>query len=304
MTISPTTLKRLAFAKYLFSIGIEQSKASEIQSAASILSFHDSVEFFLQVASEYLNAGGGREPSFLEYWEILAPKLSNNNLPQKVGMRRLNSARNNLKHRGNLASTLEVETFRVLTQEFLDEACQTIFGLRFREISLIEYVSSETVRTDLMCAEALARDQDYEKAAEAVALAFQKVMDENLEQSSNPFFLNRLILKAKTAPLFHGNLARSNDGIGLIKFANGMEAAIDEIRDEFQILATGLDYKKYVRFRSSTPRVIRKGDGEYNSQLIKFNGFLEPCEEFIGFAVQFVIDCSIRISGSKASGSD
>jgi hypothetical protein len=216
-------------------------------------------------------------------------------------MRRLNSARNNLKHRGNLASTLEVEAFRVLTKEFLDEACQTIFGLRFRDISLIDYVNSETVRTDLMRAEALAREQDYEKAAEAVAYAFQKLMDENLEQSSNPFFLNPLILKAKTVHLLHGNLARSNDGIGLMKFANGMEAAIDEIRDEFQILATGLDYKKYVRFRGSTPRVISKGDGDYNSQLVKFNGFLEPCEEFISFAVQFVIDCSIRIAGSKAS---
>jgi hypothetical protein len=80
-----------------------------------------------------------------------------------------------------------------------------------------------------------------------------------------------------------------------------METAIDEIRDEFQILAAGLDYKKYVRFRSSTPRVIRKGDGDYNSQFVKSNGFLEPCEDFIGFAVQFVIDCSIRIAGSKAS---
>jgi len=59
-TIPPTTLKRLAFAKFLFSIGIEHSKALEIQSAASNLSFHDSVEFFLQVASEYLNAGGGK----------------------------------------------------------------------------------------------------------------------------------------------------------------------------------------------------------------------------------------------------
>jgi hypothetical protein len=300
-TIPPTTLKRLAFAKFLFSIGIEQSKASEIQSAASILSFHDSVEFFLQVASEYLNAGGGKEPNFLGYWEILAPKLSNESLPQKVGMRRLNTARNSLKHRGNLPSTLDVEGFRVLTKEFLEEACQNIFGLRFRDISLIDYVNSETVRTDLLSAEALAREQNYEKAAEAVAFAFQKLMDENLGQASNPFFLNPVLLKAKSVHLLHSNLSRSNDGIDLMKFVNGMEAAIDEIRDEFQILATGLDYRKYARFRGSTPRIIRMGDGTYNSQIVKFNGYLEPCEEFIDFAVQFVIDCSIRIAGSKDS---
>jgi len=86
-----------------------------------------------------------------------------------------------------------------------------------------------------------------------------------------------------------------------MKFVNGMEAAIDEIRDEFQILATGLDYRKYARFRGSTPRIIRMEDGGYNSQIVKFNGYLEPCEEFIDFAVQFVINCSIRIAGSKDS---
>jgi hypothetical protein len=200
-----------------------------------------------------------------------------------------------------LASTLEVEAFRVLTKEFLEEACQTIFGLRFRDISLIDYVNSETVRTDLLSAEALAREQNYENAAEAVAFAFQKLMDENLGQASNPFFLNPLLLKAKSVHLLHSNLSRSKDGIGLMEFANGMEAAIDEIRDEFQILATGLDYRKYARFRGSTPRIIRMGDGGYNSQIVMFNGYLKPCEEFIDYAIQFVIDCSIRIAGSTDS---
>jgi hypothetical protein len=302
MSIPPSTIKRLAFAKYLFSVGIEQSKSSDLQAAAAILAFHDSIEFFLQIASEHLNAvGGKREPPFLDYWQLLEAKLNGKRVPQEVSMRRLHRARNNLKHGGNLPSRLDVDEFRVLATAFFEEASQIFFDLNFRDVSLIEYVGLETVRCDLLRAEALASEKDFDKAAEALAIAFQRLMDEGFEQTSNPFFLNPLLFKAKTAHLLHSRHAQSRDGIGLMKFANGMEEAIDEIRNEFRILAAGINYRKYARFRGSTPRIIGKDGGDYIAQLVKFNGYIEPCQEFIDFGVQFVIDCSIRIDGSISS---
>jgi hypothetical protein len=302
MMIPPSTIKRLAFAKYLFSVGIEQSKSSDLQAAAAILAFHDSIEFFLQVASEQLNAGAGkREPLFLEYWQILDAKLNGKRVPQEVSMRRLHKARNNLKHGGNLPSKIVVDEFRVLVNAFFEEACQAIFDLSFRDISLIEYVSIEAVRLDLLRAEALASEEDYEKAAEAVAIAFQRLMDESLDQASNPFFLNPALLRLKSAHLRHRSNAQSNEEIGLMRFVNGMETAIDEIRGEFRLLAAGIDYSKYARFRGSTPRIASKDGGHYTTQLVKFNGYIEPCNEFVSFGVQFVIDCSIKIGSSRDS---
>lgn len=301
MAIPPSTIKRLAFAKYLFSIGIEQSKSSDLQAAAAILAFHDSIEFFLQVASEHLNAVSKKEPLFHEYWPILKEKLDGKQVPQEVSMRRLHKARNNLKHGGNLPSKIDVDSFRVLAAAFFEEASQIFFKLDFSDISLIEYVSIEAVRLDLLRAEDFANKKDFDNAAEALAIAFERLMDERLEQASNPLFLNPLLLNAKSAHLLHGRHAQNADGIGLRKFANGMEQAIDEIRNEFRILATGINYKKYARFRVSTPRIVSKYGGEYIAQLVKFSGYIEPCQEFIDFGVRFVIDCSIHMEDSISS---
>jgi hypothetical protein len=48
----PTILRRLAFARYLYLQGVEQSKRPEPQSCMSLLSLHDATEFFLQLAAE------------------------------------------------------------------------------------------------------------------------------------------------------------------------------------------------------------------------------------------------------------
>lgn len=50
-----TYLQRLSFIKYLFSIGITQSYQPEPLCGVAILSFHDSIELFLCLASEKLD---------------------------------------------------------------------------------------------------------------------------------------------------------------------------------------------------------------------------------------------------------
>lgn len=98
-----TVIKRLAFIKYLYKLAVDQSKRPEPLCSASILTFHDAIELFLQLASEHLNVGK-QQPSFMEYWDLISQKLSNQELTQKESMRRLNRARVALKHHGTLPS--------------------------------------------------------------------------------------------------------------------------------------------------------------------------------------------------------
>lgn len=48
--------KRLSFIKYLFNLGVEQSHKPEPLCWASVLTFHDSVELFLQLSAEYVKS--------------------------------------------------------------------------------------------------------------------------------------------------------------------------------------------------------------------------------------------------------
>jgi hypothetical protein len=70
--LNPQTMRRLALSRYLYTIGVNQSFQPEPLAGVSILAFHDSVEIFLQVASEHLDVSGpkGKEQrSFMGYWD-------------------------------------------------------------------------------------------------------------------------------------------------------------------------------------------------------------------------------------------
>lgn len=139
MVLDNSTAKRLAFIRYLHTIAVEQSKKPEPLSCTSILMLHDSIELFLQLSYEHLN-GGKADPKFLEYWDIINSKLNGKAITQKESIRRLNDARVSLKHHGNLPSKLDIEGFRASALNFFEDNTPIIFGVSFKEISLVELV--------------------------------------------------------------------------------------------------------------------------------------------------------------------
>lgn len=97
-------MERLAFIRYLYTVGAEQSRKTEPFCWVSILTFHDSVELFLAIAAEYLDLNKRiRDIKFMEYWTLLSTKLKEkhkNGLTHKISMEKLNKARVDFKHYG------------------------------------------------------------------------------------------------------------------------------------------------------------------------------------------------------------
>lgn len=69
-----STVRRLAFVRYLFETVVQQSRLLTLLNGASILTAHDAVELFPQLARGTLNAGAGH-PGFIDYSDPLNPKL-------------------------------------------------------------------------------------------------------------------------------------------------------------------------------------------------------------------------------------
>ena len=55
MSLDQSVVKRLAFIKYLYQTAVSQSHAASPGSCASLLTMHDAVKLFPQLASEHLN---------------------------------------------------------------------------------------------------------------------------------------------------------------------------------------------------------------------------------------------------------
>lgn len=285
MTINHTTLQRLSFAKYLHYSACEQSRSAELLAAASLLMFHDALEMFLQISAEHLDAGSN-QPSFMDYWNILSPKLEGQALPQKESMRRLNKARVSLKHNGTLPSRLDIEAFRGAATSFFVEACPMIFGIPFEELSLIEYVSNDDVREHLKKAEACSENGDFSTATDEIAVAYEKLIDGYSKEKTIEYYKTHSY--DSSVNILSGKRLRLRDP--------EIQEVLRQMQETIRILALGIDVKKYMRFKSNLPAVTATMDGKYHAtRIIRSNAWKQPNKHYVEFCILFVVECAIRL---------
>ena len=143
-TVTQAKRVRLAFIKCLYSTANRLMKQPEPLLNAGLLTFHDAVELFLQLACEHLDVDIGKGiVHFPQYWDFVNPKLKAV-LPQREAMRKLNSARNTLKHSGNFVSRHTLEDLASSVETFFEQATPLVFSLSFDSVSLIDLVTSES----------------------------------------------------------------------------------------------------------------------------------------------------------------
>ena len=75
--------RHLAFIKHLYRRGVGESQLPAPFAAQSVLTFHNSVEMFLQLASEFLDAETKAKMEFLDYWGAIGKKLPGGELGMK-----------------------------------------------------------------------------------------------------------------------------------------------------------------------------------------------------------------------------
>lgn len=118
--LSVATMQRLAFIQSLASMGEYQARQPEPLATLAVLALHDSVELFLHLAAEHVDAQPGqlsnkRMLKFEDYFGIINKAMSQdetipaNRLVHQAAMKRLNDARIALKHHGTPAARQAVE---------------------------------------------------------------------------------------------------------------------------------------------------------------------------------------------------
>lgn len=133
-TLSPTTIQRLTFVRFLHEQGITQSSQPEPLSAAAVLSFQDAVEHLLLIAADHLKVNLPTSMQFLQYWERLNPALpTGQELPNKQALDRVNKIRVALKHYGTIPSTQAIQQAKADVSTFFTDATKMIFDVDFAE---------------------------------------------------------------------------------------------------------------------------------------------------------------------------
>lgn len=229
-----------------------------LASDTALLAFHDAVELFLHLACDQHGVSLKPKASFEDYFAALSEKVGP--LASKVSMMRLNEARRNLKHHGNLPHVEDMESFRFGVQAFFDENTPRLFnGVGFSDVTLADMVACAKARKQLVSAADHWQSGRLGEASTSLALAYDELRWDYLERNrdprwgGNPFALGPSLTFMSGASLgLDGNAQRVVDDV---------LDSIRHMRRALEITVLGVDYKRHVEFTMLTPSVQRMAGG-------------------------------------------
>lgn len=296
--VSPEIMKRLTYAKFLYESGIRQAESPMPFGAFAMLTLHDSVEFFLQAAVDHFGPTilpRGKSPKsirFIEYWDHLNQAMEDDELGFKEQMKRLDSARGELKHKGHLPSMETLEECKTYTKGFFDTNTPRVFALDFDKVSLVALVTEKEVVKLLETAEEFAREGKYDYACTNVAKAFYVVNS----QATKKLRQLRDLTQGPIRPSI--GFATNSTEAKLGQMILELGAELDSIRKYLTVLALGIDLAKYTRFLRLVPRITQSQSGGLQAKLLPSNEFTP---EGYRWCSEFVIESAFRVEQFEAS---
>ncbi|MFF4867588.1 hypothetical protein [Streptomyces sp. NPDC000961] len=306
--LSPETIKRLAFVRFLHEQGIFQSQQPEPLSATAILSFQDAVEHFLLIAADHLKVNLPSSMQFLQYWERLKPALpAGQDLPSKQALDRVNKIRVALKHYGTIPSTQAIFQAKADVSTFFTDATKLIFSVDFTSLDMIDLVARQQTVDILRYSQTCMNKGDLHQAMAGLSIAFTELIDHytGANQSSPyrpPFRFGGRLHDYRDQRYSIGR-DRDSQKAGLrdlLKFVGDISKQMAELtktsksmQRAMQMTALGIDYRRYAQFEMRTPRVRRffNGGAEFSIE-----GFMKLTEKDYDFGRAFVIESALQMA--------
>ncbi|MBI4777045.1 MAG: hypothetical protein HY788_23175 [Deltaproteobacteria bacterium] len=156
-------LHKLLLARRLYELAREQlSSTSGLSLSIGVNLLQDAVEVFLLAVSEHINAEVTTKTTFDKYFDLINAKITPNELPFRPRLVALNKLRVNSKHYGLSPAQGEVEGLLVVVREFFDEVSNSVLGLPFATVTLIDLLRDGEAKELLREAEKSYVIQDFE----------------------------------------------------------------------------------------------------------------------------------------------
>ncbi len=245
--------------------------------------FHDSIDFFLQLASTFLNTTVRSGASFMEYWDPINQKLGKDQLSQKTAMNRLNKARANLKHQGLLLTKTDIESFRINSKDFFEDNTLLVFKIIFNELSFLDLVENSNVKQKLINAQDALDSGEFKKSLEGVGAAYNQLIEDY--EKSKEIMPSRSIFDIGGEIRQAGRVIPSDEGIA------ELVRVMRQFQQDLKPLLFKFDYRKYSKFKYFTPDIFTLGGKPIWRHEDKRTFTLEGAE----FCIDFVIECALQL---------
>ena len=300
-------LRRLAYIKALFRIGIDQlEKGTEPNTAQALLTFDNCVEMMLWLLADFHGIRIRQKKQDIPFPELLSlvnDEMRKRNISRVLpsygsDLQELHLARNNVQHHGIVPSISTVQRYRVVAESILVGSAEDSLKLSWGDISMALLISDLVVRELYSRAEKEYENQKYLEAALSLIAAFECMKAKEIDRrAGSGIFLTRAFAEAA------GEKSSDPHIKALSRYAKAIEG-------EVEILKLGLDYKGFQRYRDFTQtdpldhitisvkeedpaEVLTVVKNEFGSKV----GLKETdaeLQEWLVFAFGFVIDSILR----------
>lgn len=299
-TLDEQSVKRLAYIRMLYEQGVAQAKQPMPMGASSLLSLHDSVEMFLVLSSDVLNAQVEKHTNFLDYWK----KIKGVQLSGAHGMRRLNDARNGLKHAGAMPSLEVVGQSLSDTFAFFDDNVPQVFGVSLWSVDTSYVIPQPEARKFVRQATERFEAGEGGAALALLQLSLTKVLGAQqwrygtimAKLSKGQHGVQTRLGQAFRSAFGH---SRSNDVIDAARELEHLQEAVSALQDGLEWMTLGGNLHHYARFQALTPRSIYWGAGVDEASIQGVLGAPDvtrctPTREEFEFCRQFVVTTALR----------
>lgn len=279
------TVRQLALIKYMFMEGLSSSRKPSPLFVTALLAFQDAAESFLHLACVHHQIPVKKQIHFLEYWDALKPVGPVGHHP---GMDRLNKARVNFKHHGNLPNEQDMEFYRVTAKSFFDENSPVLFGLEFDAVSLVDLVRSDSAKARVKDAEREWASKSVPDAYASLRMAFDELLRSYRISKRDRFGRDAFDLGPGFA------FRAPTTGLGeLDGFLEEARDGLRALRSVVEALALGLDYRRLTRFTLLTPRVQWTASGE--PLVLHLQSAYSNSPDDFDFCREFIIECAVKL---------
>ena len=280
-----TTVNRLSFVRYLYQVAVQQSHQPSPMAVASVLTFHDAVDLFVQLVAETKGVAKAKPNTFLMDNLLEVEKKLGNAASYRAAIGRLNTARNAVKHDGVHPAHHEIEGFRASVTNLFEDYSQLVFGVRFGAMSMVSLVANPRVRERLQRAELAIAGETYEDAIVDVAWSFEVLVHDYESQRADQYGQS---LFAKPVRSSHREFQDRK-----------LFEAVEALQSQVRMLALGIDLHRYMAYQQLVPSPWWPSDAaeptyRFRPKLLSESATEHGCR----YCLDFVVDSALRLQGS------
>jgi hypothetical protein len=293
--------RRLLLAKQLYLHGLDHSnKADALNKMIAVHNFHNAIEIVLRAI--FLHHDIRAEKQLNIEFEVMLNEINNHppfktqgmRLPYRQELRNLNQLRNLVQHHAVEPPSDTMEDWRVFTRRFLEQACQTYFGLEFNGLSPLDMIEDATLRYLLKLSLSGIEENDFKSSLLLAKVVFREVAVSMFRVFPDEVFFSSLYTSVFISRFHESDLKAA---------LQMLDKKSDQAEYHAIVLSSGVSLADYKRFESFPPSFSFSLTG--GKPLVDW-GQTEPDEETARWVHDFVVTTIVRwqVLGLAPSVSD